>query len=113
MMARSTSPASAWTGFGGAIRFAAAVPGIGTLLGSSSSQLASSLLISLSEVARALVTTARSVEPSPLKSPATKAGAVVVSGSATFAKILIITERTSSNCGGGAGGVTGLGLATG
>src|SRR6266480_2602801 len=113
MIARSVSPASAWTGFGGTILFAALVPGMGTLLGSSSSQLASSLLISLSEAALTLVITARSVEPSPLKSPATNAGALVVSGSAAFANTLAIAERTSSNRGGGAGSGVALGVAMG
>src|SRR5438128_8157247 len=70
MIAKSISPFSARTGFGGALR---AIFGFGmvTFLGSSRIQFAISLLISPSESSFGFTTTARSSEPSPLKSPIT------------------------------------------
>src|SRR5438128_4511440 len=96
MIANNESVFSTFTGFGRANWSAAFVPGIGTTLGSSSVQLASSLLISASEFSLALVTTARSSEPSPLKSPIANEGTCVSSNDAVLSNTRASAAITSS-----------------
>src|ERR1700694_2670776 len=63
-----------------------------TFLGSSRIQLATSLLISLRLPSFGLTTTARSSDPSPLKSPTKKIGSAELADVATFSK----TRTTAS-----------------
>src|ERR1700674_3847036 len=102
MMARSDSPFSARTGLTGGGGTVEAVL-ITTVRGSSSNQFASSLLISPSELSPGLMATARSSDPSPLKSPTANPGRAE-SGVAAFLK----TRATVSRISVGLGGVVGL-----
>src|SRR3989440_10217890 len=96
MIANSESVFSTFTGFGRTSWSAALVPGIGTTLGSSSVQLASSLLISGREFSLALATIARSSEPSPLKSPIANEGTCVSSNEAVLSNTRASAAMTSS-----------------
>src|SRR6266404_9404771 len=82
-------------------------------LGSSRIQLASSLLIVSSEPSVAFTATARSSEPSPLKSPTAKFGSRDVSGAAAFSKTLATVSRISVGLGGADGLLAGVGLGVG
>ena len=82
-------------------------------LGSSRIQLASSLLIVSSEPSVAFTATARSSEPSPLKSPTAKFGSRDVSGVAAFSKTLATVSRISVGLGGADGLLAGVGLGVG
>src|SRR5258708_1013907 len=82
-------------------------------LGSSRIQFASSLLIVSSEPSVVFPATARSSEPSPLKSPIAKFGLRDASGVAAFSKTRATVSRISVGLGGAEGLLAGLGLGVG
>src|ERR1700682_907909 len=82
-------------------------------LGSSRIQFASSLLIVSSEPSVAFTVTARSSEPSPLKSPIAKLGLRDVSGVAAFSKTRATVSRISVGLGGADGVLAGMGVGVG
>src|SRR5229473_3969729 len=112
MMARRLSPLSARTGLPGGIRGELGL-GIGTTRGSSRIQFANSLLISASAPSLALTATARSSEPSPLKSPTAKLASRETSGVAALSKTRATVSRISMGSGGAADFFAGLGVGVG
>src|SRR5882762_544071 len=86
---------------------------MGTFFGSSIIQFASSLLIASSEPSVAFTATARSSEPSPLKSPVAKFGSRDVSGVAAFSKTRATVSRISVGLGGADGLLAGVGVGVG
>src|SRR5258706_10158321 len=111
MIARRVSPFSARARLLGGTRLVEV--GLGILRGSSSDQFANSLLMSPSEPSLALIATARSSEPSPLKSPTAKFGLREASGVAAFWKTRGTVARISVGLGGADGLLAGLGLGVG
>src|SRR5882672_2825370 len=82
-------------------------------LGSSRIQFASSLLIVSSEPSVGFTATARSSEPSPLKSPTAKFGSRDASGVAAFSKTRTTVSRISVGLGGADGLFAGVGVGVG
>src|SRR6266481_6089881 len=111
MMARSVSPFSTCARLVGGTRLDKLE--MGTFRGSSSDQFANSLLISLSEPSLTLIATARSSEPSPLKSPTAKAWGSETSGVAAFSKTRATVARISVGLGGADGLLAGVGAGVG
>src|SRR6266436_2023296 len=111
MMARSVSPFSTCARLVGGTRLDKLE--MGTFRGSSSDQFANSLLISPREPSLALIATARSSEPSPLKSPTAKFGLREASGVAAFSKIRATVSRISVGLGGADGLLAGVGAGVG
>src|SRR6266481_2725850 len=111
MIARRVSPFSARTRLFGGTRLVKV--GLGMLRGSSRDQFANSLFMSANEPSLALIATARSSEPSPLKSPTAKFGLRDMSGVAAFSKTRATVSRISVGLGGADGLLAGLGLGVG
>src|SRR5438105_13686667 len=112
MVAGRLAPPSGRTGLAGRTRGELGL-GIGTTRGSSRIQFAHALLIWASAPSLALTATARSSEPSPLKSPTAKLASGEAAGVAALPKTRATVSRISMGSGGAADFFAGLGVGVG